>query len=93
MATPSSTPSAATKWWRLRCLSERQAFTLEHRYGRPYALMPAAGNVSDIEAAPALLERAGPTRYLLDDKGYDADELRRPAHEESRRHARHTGPP
>lgn len=38
-------------------------------------LMP--GNVSDIKAAPALLERAGRMRYLLGDKGYDADSLRR----------------
>ncbi len=34
-------------------------------------------NVSDVKAAPALLERAGPMRYLLGDKGYDADRLRR----------------
>jgi Transposase DDE domain len=45
--------------------------------GRPYALMLTAGNVSDIKAAPALLERAGRMRYLLADKGYDADRLRR----------------
>ena len=30
-----------------------------------------------MKAAPALLERAGPMRYLLGDKGYDADRLRR----------------
>jgi hypothetical protein len=30
--------------------------------GRPYALMLTAGNVSDIKAAPALLERAGGMR-------------------------------
>jgi len=36
-----------------------------------------AGNVSDVKAAPALLERAGRMRYLLADKGYDADRLRR----------------
>ncbi|MHC2297122.1 transposase [Rhizobium mongolense] len=34
-------------------------------------------NISDIKAAPALLERAGRIRYLLGDKGYDADNLRR----------------
>lgn len=44
---------------------------------RPYALMLTAGNVSDVKATPALLERAGPMRYLLADKGYDADRLRR----------------
>ena len=45
--------------------------------GRPCALMLTAGNVSDVKAAPALLERAGRMRYLLADKGYNADRLRR----------------
>lgn len=45
--------------------------------GRPYALMLTPGNVADITAAPTLLERAGRMRYLLADKGYDADALRR----------------
>jgi len=45
--------------------------------GRPYALMLTPSNVSDIKAAPALLEHAGRMRYLLADKGYDADRLRR----------------
>ncbi|WP_407946738.1 IS5 family transposase [Pararhizobium mangrovi] len=45
--------------------------------GRPYALMLTAGNVSDMKAAPALLECVGRMRYLLADKGYDADRLRR----------------
>lgn len=45
--------------------------------GRPYAFLLTAGNVSDVKAAPALLERAGRMRYLLADKGYDADRLRR----------------
>jgi len=45
--------------------------------GRPYALMLTAGNVSDVKAAPALLERAGRMRYLLGDKGYDANSLRK----------------
>ncbi|MCW1984321.1 UNVERIFIED_ORG: transposase [Sphingomonas sp. R1F5B] len=45
--------------------------------GRPYVLMLTPGNVSDVKAAPALLERAGRMRYLLGDKGYDADRLRR----------------
>ena len=39
--------------------------------------MLTPGNVSDIKAAPAVLERAGRMRYLLGDKGYDADRLRR----------------
>jgi transposase len=39
--------------------------------------MLTAGNVSDIGAAPALLERVGRMRYLLADKGYHADRLRR----------------
>lgn len=39
--------------------------------------MLTAGNVSNVKAAPALLERAGHMRYLLADKGYDADLARR----------------
>ncbi len=39
--------------------------------------MLTPGNVSDVTAAPALIERAGRMRYLLGDKGYDADRLRR----------------
>ena len=39
--------------------------------------MLTPGNVSDIKAAPALIKRAGRMRYLLGDKGYDADHLRR----------------
>lgn len=31
---------------------------LTHVVGRPYALMLTPGNVSDVKAAPALLERA-----------------------------------
>ncbi len=41
------------------------------------ATMLTAGTVSDVEAAPALLERASRMRYLLADKGYDVDRLRR----------------
>lgn len=59
--------------------------------------MLTPGNVSDMKAAPALLERAGPMRYLLGDKGYDADRLRRLAREAGaipvipgRRHRRRT---
>nr|WP_236697020.1 IS5 family transposase [Sphingomonas sp. Leaf257] len=44
---------------------------------RSVAPMLTASNVSDVKAAPALLERAGRMRYLLADKGYDADRLRR----------------
>lgn len=39
--------------------------------------MLTAGNVSDIRAAPAPLERAGCMRYLLAGEGYDADCLLR----------------
>ncbi len=45
--------------------------------GRACALMLTPGNVSDIKAAPALLERIGRMRYLFSDNGYDADSLRR----------------
>ena len=44
--------------------------------GRPFALTLTPGNVSDITVAPELLARAGKVRYVLADKGYDADELR-----------------
>lgn len=40
---------------------------------RPFALMLTA---SAVKAAPAVLGRAGRMRYLLVDKGYDADPLR-----------------
>ena len=39
--------------------------------------MLIAGNLSDVKTAPALLEHAGRMHYLLSDKGYDADRLRR----------------
>lgn len=58
------------RWWTTKI------HTLTDVIGRPYALMLTAGNVSDVKAAPALLERAGRMRYLLADKGYDADRLR-----------------
>ena len=45
--------------------------------GRPFALMLTPGNVADVTAAPALLARMGRARYVLADKGYDADPLRR----------------
>jgi transposase len=40
-------------------------------------LILTPGNVSDITVAPALLSRASSARYVLADKGYDADPLRR----------------
>ncbi len=39
--------------------------------------MLTPGNVSDIAAADSLLTRAGRMRYLIADKGYDSDRLRR----------------
>ena len=45
--------------------------------GRPFALTLTPGNVSDITVAPALLARAQGARYVLADKGYDADAFRR----------------
>ena len=45
--------------------------------GRPYALTLTPGNVADVSAAPALLERAAGARHIVADKGYDADALRR----------------
>lgn len=39
--------------------------------------MLTPGNVADVKAAPELLARMGRSRYLLADKGYDADALRR----------------
>jgi IS5 family transposase len=45
--------------------------------GRPHALMLTPGNGSAVKAAPALLKRSGRMRYLLGDKGYYANSLRR----------------
>jgi IS5 family transposase len=36
-----------------------------------------AGNVSDVRAVDALLDRAGTLRRVIADKGYDANSLRR----------------
>ena len=47
--------------------------------GRPYALMLTPGNVADVKAAPERLARMGRARYVVADKGYDADPLRRRA--------------
>lgn len=41
--------------------------------GRPYAFDLTPGNVSDMEAADRLLRRADGARYIIADKGYDAD--------------------
>jgi hypothetical protein len=43
--------------------------------GRPYASILTPSEVSDIKTAPALFDRASRMRYLLGDKGYDADSL------------------
>ena len=45
--------------------------------GRPYAFDLTPGNVSDMEAADRLLRRADGARYIIADKGYDADALRK----------------
>lgn len=44
--------------------------------GCTYALTLTAGNVSDVKTTPVLLERTRRMRYLVGDKGYDADGLR-----------------
>jgi transposase len=49
--------------------------------GRPFALTLTPGNVADVTVAPALLARAQGARYVLADKGYDADALRRAVRE------------
>ena len=48
--------------------------------GRLRAPMLTPGNVADMIAAPELLARMETTRYLLTDKGFDADPLRRSLH-------------
>lgn len=63
------------------CPTKAKVHTLTDVIGRPYTLTLTAGNVSDIKAAPTLLERAGRMRYLLADKGYDPDPLRRSVRE------------
>ena len=45
--------------------------------GRPYAITLTPGNIADVSAAPALLERAVGARHILADNGYDANALRR----------------
>jgi transposase len=44
--------------------------------GRPLALLLTAGNINDISIARALLQRVGPVRGLIADRGYDANHLR-----------------
>jgi transposase len=46
-------------------------------WGRPLALLLTAGNINDIGVARALLQRVGPVRRLIADRGYDANHLRR----------------
>ena len=41
------------------------------------ALLLTAGNINDISVARALLQRVGPVRRLIADRGYDANHLRR----------------
>lgn len=45
--------------------------------GRPLALLLTAGNINDISVARALLQKVGPVRRLIADRGYDANHLRR----------------
>jgi transposase len=45
--------------------------------GRPLALLLTAGNINDIGVARALLQKVGPVRRLIADRGYDANHLRR----------------
>lgn len=44
--------------------------------GRPFALALTPGNIADTTAAPGLLARLSGARYLIADKGYDANALR-----------------
>lgn len=45
--------------------------------GRPYAFELTPGNVADVKAAGLLLHRAAGARYLIADKGYDANAIRK----------------
>lgn len=40
-------------------------------------MLLTAGNINDISIARALLQRGGPVRGLIADRGYDANHLRR----------------
>jgi transposase len=44
--------------------------------GRPFRLLLTPGNIHDATAAPELLAQLDGARYVLGDKGYDADALR-----------------
>ena len=44
--------------------------------GRPFAFTLTPGNISDMKAAPMLLSQLNGARYLVADKGYDANALR-----------------
>ncbi len=63
-------------WSLLPTARTTKVHALTDTIGRPLALALTAGNVSDITAAPALLDRAANARHVLGDKGYDADSLR-----------------
>jgi len=45
--------------------------------GRPFRLLLTPGNIHDVTAAPDLLAGLKGARYVLGDKGYDSDALRR----------------
>jgi IS5 family transposase len=45
--------------------------------GRPFAFMLTGGNAADSPVAPHLLAGLKGARYLLADKGYDANSLRK----------------
>ena len=45
--------------------------------GRPFAFTVTGGNAADSAVAPQLLAHLRFTRYLLADKGYDSDGLRK----------------
>ena len=45
--------------------------------GRPFAFMLTGGNAADSPVAPNLLAGLKGARYLLADKGYDANSLRK----------------
>jgi len=45
--------------------------------GRPFIFILTGGNAADSPVAPLLLSRLNGARYLLADKGYDANNLRK----------------
>ncbi len=52
--------------------------------GRPYAFELTPGHVSDVKAAGLLLHRAAGARYLIADKGYDANAIRKSLRQEGK---------